>query len=251
MSATRDDRIDQLEAEVTELRALVGGATQRRTRRGLLRRLALIGLVLALVIPAGVVLGGGQTFTDVPPSHKFFDDIEAIAAVGITSGCNATQYCPNGLVTRGQMAAFLNRLGALEAGSAPKVNADRLDGFHASAFSRAAYATMRPDECFSGPLSNRCSIYNVKGVDHIRRVSTGVYCVAPTAGSSFAGRTPSLTTDNWNSGPANGFGVPIVAYSSFHSICLANEVQVHTYRATGSGPTISASDQTSFGIVIP
>ncbi len=55
----------------------------------------------------------------LPPSATdFFTDdsasihqaaINAIAAAGITSGCTATTYCPKGLVTRGQMAAFLHR----------------------------------------------------------------------------------------------------------------------------------------------
>ena len=38
------------------------------------------------------------------------------------------------------MAQFLNRLGALD-GQAPVVNADRLDGRHASDLTRAAHAT--------------------------------------------------------------------------------------------------------------
>jgi hypothetical protein len=42
----------------------------------------------------------------------FEDDIDVIAALGITRGCNPpdnTNYCPDGHVTRGQMAAFLTR----------------------------------------------------------------------------------------------------------------------------------------------
>jgi hypothetical protein len=35
--------------------------------------------------------------------------INALRAAGITTGCSPTTYCPNGNVTRGQMAAFLNR----------------------------------------------------------------------------------------------------------------------------------------------
>ena len=56
---------------------------------------------------------------DLPPSATdFFTDdagsihegaINAIADAGITSGCTATTYCPKGLVSRGQMAAFLHR----------------------------------------------------------------------------------------------------------------------------------------------
>ena len=56
----------------------------------------------------------------IPAGGRFFDDdgnvheggIEAIAAVGITLGCNPpynTSYCPLEPVTRGQMAAFLVR----------------------------------------------------------------------------------------------------------------------------------------------
>ncbi len=55
----------------------------------------------------------------VPPGGSFFDDdgnifeadIEAIATVGVTKGCNTerTSFCPTSSVTRGQMAAFLVR----------------------------------------------------------------------------------------------------------------------------------------------
>jgi len=50
-------------------------------------------------------------FTDDDGSI-FEDDIERIAAAGITLGCGLPGnglYCPTGLVTRGQMAAFLHR----------------------------------------------------------------------------------------------------------------------------------------------
>lgn len=103
------------------------------------RRLALITLVLALVVPAGIVVaGGGQTFTDVPPSNPFFADIEALVDAEVTRGCTLTLYCPKNNVTREQMAAFMNRLGALGAGTTPRVNADRLDGRHASDLVRVA-----------------------------------------------------------------------------------------------------------------
>jgi hypothetical protein len=42
----------------------------------------------------------------------FEADIEKLAAAGITKGCNPptnNMYCPNNVVTRGQMAAFLHR----------------------------------------------------------------------------------------------------------------------------------------------
>lgn len=72
----------------------------------------LLGLALSMVV--GVALAA------LPPGGTFTDDdgniheanIEAIAAGGITRGCNPPVndlYCPDDTVTRGQMAAFLNR----------------------------------------------------------------------------------------------------------------------------------------------
>jgi len=50
-------------------------------------------------------------FTD-DDGHLFEDDIQAIAAVGVTLGCNPpnnNHYCPDQTVTRAQMATFLTR----------------------------------------------------------------------------------------------------------------------------------------------
>ena len=51
-------------------------------------------------------------FDDVPTEHIFFADIGWLGDAGITRGCNPpanTMFCPDHLVTRGQMAAFLVR----------------------------------------------------------------------------------------------------------------------------------------------
>lgn len=47
------------------------------------------------------------TFDDVPTSHLFFQQIEALVDSGITAGCGGGDFCPNAPLTRGQMAAFL------------------------------------------------------------------------------------------------------------------------------------------------
>lgn len=47
-------------------------------------------------------------FSDVGDS-AFRDDIAAIAAAGVTTGCGADRFCPNDAVTRGSMAALLRR----------------------------------------------------------------------------------------------------------------------------------------------
>jgi hypothetical protein len=51
--------------------------------------------------------GNTVTFPDAPPSNPFFDYIEIIAANAITNGCGGGNFCPNGVVTRAQMAVLL------------------------------------------------------------------------------------------------------------------------------------------------
>lgn len=51
-----------------------------------------------------------QTFSDVKPTHRFYADIEALAKIGIARGYADGTFKPEGPVTRGQAAAFLNRL---------------------------------------------------------------------------------------------------------------------------------------------
>jgi hypothetical protein len=59
-----------------------------------------------------------RAFALPPTSEDFFTDddgsmhekdINAVAAAGITAGCDATRFCPTGPVTRGHMVAFLHR----------------------------------------------------------------------------------------------------------------------------------------------
>jgi ELWxxDGT repeat protein len=50
-----------------------------------------------------------SSFADVPSNFWAWSFIEAIAAAGITTGCAPGQYCPGNLVTRAEMAAFLER----------------------------------------------------------------------------------------------------------------------------------------------
>lgn len=48
-------------------------------------------------------------FADARPDYWAFTFIEALARAGITAGCGGGNYCPLGLVTRSQMAVFLER----------------------------------------------------------------------------------------------------------------------------------------------
>ncbi len=85
-------------------------------------------------VSVAVASGGAYTVTVsavTPPKTPFTDiagspfkpDIEWVYTAGITSGCTATTYCPDGYVTREQMASFLARALKLT-GTAPDAFTD-------------------------------------------------------------------------------------------------------------------------------
>jgi hypothetical protein len=101
---------------------------------------------------AGQTAGG---FADVSDDNIFKNDIQWMADIGITKGCNPPtndRFCPSSVVTRESMSAFMHRLGvnkvvdaktAITADTATKAdtattasNADKLDGLHASQLTR-------------------------------------------------------------------------------------------------------------------
>lgn len=105
-----------------------------RLNRTVFVRLLVLVAFVAISIPTAV--WASNRFVDVPDTNVFHDDITALANAGVTLGCNPPtndQYCPTDVVTREQMAGFLNRLGALD-GQAPVVNASTVQGFGSEAF---------------------------------------------------------------------------------------------------------------------
>ena len=86
---------------------------------------------------------------DLPwTSQDFFTDdeglvhegaINRVAKAGITQGCGPTLYCPDRLVTRGQMASFLSRALGLPPPSADYFNDDNGTA-HEDAINRIAEA---------------------------------------------------------------------------------------------------------------
>ena len=77
-------------------------------RPRLARRLTRVGLV-ALMLALPVMVSASHQFTDVPTSHTFHTAISRLYGARLTTGCSSTRFCPGANVTRGQMAAFLNR----------------------------------------------------------------------------------------------------------------------------------------------
>lgn len=97
----------------------------------MLRRLGTISLIIALAVSIGAPaasaapLPRGGTFIDDDGS-VFEGSIEAVYAAGITVGCGSRgiRFCPEDVVTRGQMAAFLSRALNLPAGPADRFTDD-------------------------------------------------------------------------------------------------------------------------------
>ena len=75
--------------------------------------------VVVTALVAGVVLGGSavasHSFPDVSTSHPFHSEIDWLVANGITEGYSDGTYRPSQPVSRGSMAAFLQRLAQGEA----------------------------------------------------------------------------------------------------------------------------------------
>jgi hypothetical protein len=63
-------------------------------------------------------IGGVSLFTDVPPADIVCKSVHYIAAQNVTLGCSPTTYCPTGIVTRDQMAAFMAKAIVAPAGGA-------------------------------------------------------------------------------------------------------------------------------------
>lgn len=76
----------------------------------IIRRLAAVAFALAASYSGAQTCAG---FTDVPAADPFCPNVEWIRNRAITLGCSgSTFYCPTAAVSRGQMAAFMNRLGS-------------------------------------------------------------------------------------------------------------------------------------------
>lgn len=77
----------------------------------------LVGATLAVApVTAYAVLTDPPGFSDVPPSHTFYDEILWADETGVANGYPGDIFKPNAYVTRAQMTAFLQRLYNLQAG---------------------------------------------------------------------------------------------------------------------------------------
>lgn len=91
-----------------------------------LRRQRRIGAVIgAVALVASTSIGTAwavTTFSDVPETHPFYDEIEEVAAAGIVNGYADGTYRPAASVTRQALAAMLSRGLSRSTGAEAQVN---------------------------------------------------------------------------------------------------------------------------------
>lgn len=123
-------------AELAVLRAKV----ERRSRRQRTRRIGAISVVALLVALVPLSLLASTPFNDLNFASPHNGNIDAIYNAGITRGCVPNQqYCPNGLVTREEMASFLARTAGI-GGNPPVTNAATVNGYPANMLVRTTGA---------------------------------------------------------------------------------------------------------------
>ena len=163
------------------------------------RPILLTILVTALLaLPMGIVLASHQ-FSDVPNSNPFHADIDALVDAGVTAGCGGGRYCPKANVTREQMAAFLNRLGALSPGETPVVNADKIDGINSSSLMQfganaGSGGLMRGTFSTAGDAAGLAGTWNMTAIVWpVPLASAPVGHIIPTGGPVPAGCSGSVS----------------------------------------------------------
>ncbi len=179
-------RLDALQTEVAALRRY---GRHRRTARRLLP-LAVVALLVALVPLSSLA---ALTSNDLNRNSVHNANIQAIADAGITKGCDpGVAYCPNGLVTREEMASFLARTAGL-GGNPPVANAltaqtagaaQTLGGQPASGLARVALAT-----AYVGGTE-----LTISAVYPAFQEAARVTVIAPTAGFVVVSASALLTT---------------------------------------------------------
>lgn len=142
------------------------------------------------------------TFNDVPTDHTFFAEIESIYYYGITLGCSAAPplFCPDDLVIRAQMAAFIER-GVNVAGFDPGTGTGLFSDVSTAEWGTFAgwiellYSEDITSGCATGPLRYCPS-------DPTLRNQMAVFLVRAAHGGSFV---PSAATGVFSDVPLDGF----------------------------------------------
>jgi hypothetical protein len=136
-------------------------------------------------------------FDDTPAEFFAYSFIERLAASGITSGCAPNLFCPEGLVTRAQMAVFLER-GINGAGFVPPpATGTVFNDVGAGDFAAAFIEQLRADGITSG-----CGGGNYCPNDSVTRAQMAIFLLRSKYGAAY---TPPAPTGVFADVPVGSF----------------------------------------------
>jgi hypothetical protein len=170
---------------------------------------------------------GPFEFFDVPASNMFHDAIHTLAANGITSGCGNGNFCPNGIVTRAQMAVFLLKSEHGAAYAPPPASGDVFTDVPAGAFAAAWIEQLAAEGIATG-----CGGNNYCPGSPVTRAQMAVFLLKTSLGASY---TPP---------PATGTVFTDVSKTAFAAAWIEDLASRNITSGCGSGKFCPSSANT-------
>jgi 2',3'-cyclic-nucleotide 2'-phosphodiesterase/3'-nucleotidase/5'-nucleotidase len=140
----------------------------------------------------------GSTFTDVATTNWAWQYIERMANAGVTGGCGGGNFCPNGLVTRAQMAVFILRALHGDTYSPPAATGTVFTDVPADAFAAAWI-----EELNTEGISGGCGGNNFCPNKNVSRAEMAVFLLRALNGNTYT--PPAATGTLFTDVPVDGF----------------------------------------------
>ena len=142
----------------------------------------LLSECFVLLAVAGIAIPAqAQVFNDVPPGYWAESFIQTLAESGITAGCGNGNYCPDDVVTRAQMAVFLER-GMNGAGYSPPAATGTVFGDVGAGDFAAAFI----EQLFADGITSGCGNGNYCADDLVTRAQMAVFLLRAVNGAGFS-----------------------------------------------------------------
>jgi hypothetical protein len=181
------------------------------------------GQMAAFLVRALGLPGSATDYFGDDNASVFESNINALAASGITKGCDADAYCPNRPVTRGEMAAFLDRALGLPA-TTPDWFVDDDNSIFESSIDRLAAAGITAG-CNPPTNTNYCPHSNVTRGQMASFLSRALDLAAPPPPPP--GYTPPVVPDGFDAVVPVGWSIQEVADSQPPGARIVIEAGTH------------------------
>jgi photosystem II stability/assembly factor-like uncharacterized protein len=139
-----------------------------------------------------------RSFVDVPDADPFWGAVDAAAMNGLSAGCGAGRYCPASIVTRAQIAVFLERAKHGVTFVPPPATGLVFNDVPGSSFAAAWIEALWPDGITSG-----CGAGNYCPTAELSRAEMAVMVLKALHGGDYA--PPPATGTVFTDVPADAF----------------------------------------------